>query len=74
MIAQVFVIDGCFAKCLLQWHFLEKRNAEDLQDFAQRLPQTQLFLDDGDQNIGAYGDPDLRLDGVFGGAKKGFDA
>jgi hypothetical protein len=30
----------------------------------------QTFLCDGDQYVGGYGNPDLRLDGVLAGAKE----
>ena len=34
----------------------------------------QTFLCNGDQHIGAHGNPDLRLHGVFAGAQKLLDA
>ena len=34
----------------------------------------QTFLCDSDQNVGGYGDPDLRLDRVLAGAKEHLDA
>ena len=34
----------------------------------------QTFLGNGDQNVGGYGDPDLRLDSVLAGAKEHLDA
>ena len=33
----------------------------------------ELLFDNGHENINGDGDPDLRLDGVFGGSVKGFD-
>ena len=51
-------------KCLVYRGFLEKRHAQDLQDFVQREVHLPLLLDDGDQHIGANRYPDLRLHGV----------
>jgi hypothetical protein len=34
----------------------------------------KLLLDDGNQHVGRYGAPDLRLDGVLAGAQKAPDA
>jgi hypothetical protein len=36
------------------------------------LAQIQAFLHDGYKNINRDGDPDLGLDGIFGGTIKGF--
>ncbi len=33
----------------------------------------QALLDDGDQNVNRYGDPELRLDRVFRGTEESFD-
>ncbi len=34
----------------------------------------KLLLDDGDQHVGGYGTPDLRLHGVLAGAQESLDA
>ena len=34
----------------------------------------QTFLRDGDQQVGGYGNPDLRLHRVFAGAQETLDA
>jgi hypothetical protein len=34
----------------------------------------QTFLRNGDQQVGRYGNPDLRLDGVLAGAKEHLDS
>lgn len=34
----------------------------------------QTFLRNGNQQVGGYSDPDLRLDGVLAGAKEHLDA
>jgi hypothetical protein len=36
--------------------------------------QAEPFANDGDQNVGADGDPDLGFDGVFAGSVKRLDA
>jgi hypothetical protein len=36
--------------------------------------QMQSFLGNGDQDVGGYGNPDLRLHRVLAGAQKAFDA
>ena len=32
--------------------------------------QSEALLDDGDQNVDRDGNPDLRFDGIFGGAEE----
>ena len=51
-------------KCLVYRGFLEKRDAQDLQDFVQREVYLPFLLDDGDQHIGANRYPNLCLHGV----------
>ena len=51
-------------KCLVYRGFLEKRHAQDLQDFVQREVYLPFLLDDGDQHIGANRYPNLCLHGV----------
>ena len=36
--------------------------------------EAQLLLDDGDQDVGSHGAPDLRFHGVLAGAEEAFDA
>jgi len=55
-------------------NFLEKYNAENLQDFAQTQLDFQFFLDYRHKNVNADGSPDLRLDRVLGCAEKCFDS
>ena len=53
---------------------LEKRDAQDLQDFAQTAVEFQFLLHDGHQHVHAHGNPDLRLDGVDRGPVERLDA
>ena len=68
-------LDFCsrLLKCLCKRHFLEKRNAEDLQDTSSGR-EIEFFLKDGDQHVDADGDPDLGLDRVLGGPEERLDA
>jgi hypothetical protein len=45
-----------FRKYLCNRDFLEKYNAENLQDFAQTQFDFEFFLDDCDKNVNAQGD------------------
>ena len=38
------------------------------------MVEMQTFLRNGDQQVGRYGNPDLRFDGVLAGAKEHFDS
>ena len=53
--------------------FLEKRNAENLQDLAHFAIDPQLFLDDGNEEVYADRDPYLGLDGILGSAEEPLD-
>jgi hypothetical protein len=70
----ISVLRYIFPKYLCNMDFLEKYNAEDLQDFAQTQFDLEFFLDDCDQNVNADGNPDLSLHSVLAGAKKCFDS
>jgi hypothetical protein len=54
--------------------FLEKYNAENLQDFAQTQFDFEFFLDDCNQNVNAYGNPDLSLHSILGSPEECFDS
>src|SRR5262245_43956824 len=56
--------DGCF---------LEKRCGENLKDCVERMRESQLFFNDGDQNVDCHSNPDLGLHTVGGRAEKTFD-
>ncbi len=71
---KVFVLRHSFHKYLRNRNFLEKYNAENLQDFAQTQLDFEFFLDDRHKNVNADGNPDLSLHGVLGGAVKCFDS
>src|SRR3954452_1745637 len=56
---------GFFERKSLNYRdFLEKRDAQDLQDFVQRMSHLQLLANEGHQHINANRDPHLRLHGV----------
>ena|SRR3989304_7602183 len=74
MILETFVLQNVFRKYLCNNNFLEKDNAENLQDFAQTQLDFQLLLDNRYQNVNADGNPDLSLHCVLGSAEKGFDS
>ena len=69
----VFVLRHSFRKYLCNRDFLEKYNAEDLQDFAQTQFDFEFFLDNRYQNVNADGCPDLSFHCVGAGAEKCFD-
>ncbi len=68
------VLQNIFRKYLFHRDFLEKHNAENLQDFAQTQRDFQFLLDDCHQNVNADGNPDLGLHCILGVAKKCFDS
>ena len=70
----IFILPDIFRKYLCNMNFLEKYNAENLQDFAQTQSDLEFSLDDCDQNVNADSDPDLSLHRVLAGAKKCFDS
>lgn len=70
----VFCRDFFARKCLKNRSFLEKADAQNLQNFVQTPVELKFLLDDGDQDVDADGDPDLRLHSVRGGAVKRLDA
>ena len=53
--------------------FLEKRDAENLRDFAEAALDFQFFLQNRNQQVDADGDPELGLDGILGGSVKSLD-
>ena len=59
-----------FRKCLFYKDFLEKYNAENLQDFAQTQLDLEFFLDNRGQNVNADGYPNLGFHGVLGSSEK----
>ncbi len=70
----IFVLQNIFRKYLCNKNFLEKYNAENLQDFAQTQLYFQFLLDNCYQNVNAEGNPDLSFHCVFGRAEKCFDS
>jgi hypothetical protein len=60
--ASLFANDGFFErKCLIYRGFLEKRDAQDLQDFVQRMFHIQLLANDRHEDVNADRNPDLGL-------------
>ena len=64
------VLHNIIRKCLFYRYLLEKRNAENLQDFAKTLLDSKFLLDNSRQQINADSNPYLRFDGVDTGAEK----
>ena len=59
---------------LKRWeHFLEKNDAENLQDFAKTQLDFEFFLENRNKNINADVNPDLSFHCVLGSTKKSFD-
>lgn len=52
-------------KQLIQWDFLEGRNAQNLQKVVERDFYGQLFLDNGNQGIDRNSNPDLGSDRIL---------
>ena len=69
----ISILRKIFPKYLCNRNFLEKYNAENLQDFAQTQLDFQFLLDNRYQNVNADGNPDLGLYCILGRAKKCFD-
>ncbi len=69
----IFVLRNVFRKYLCNRNFLEKYDAENLQDFAQTQIDLKFLLDNRHQNVNADGNPDLSLHCVLGSAEKCFD-
>ena len=60
--ASLLAVDGFFEqKCLVYRGFLEKRDAQDLQDFVQRMLHIQLLTNDRHEDVNADRNPDLGL-------------
>src|ERR1017187_2166060 len=53
-----------FRKQLNQRHFLQTGKTDDLQNLVQALLESVFLLCDGDEEVGAYGGPDLDPDSV----------
>ena len=68
-----FVLRQILRKYLCNRNFLEKYNAENLQDFAQTQLDFEFFLDNRYQNVNTDGNSDLGLHCVLGSAEKCFD-
>ncbi len=61
-------------KHLIQWNFLKQSETQNLQNCVEIGLEHEAFFDDRHQHIDWDGDPDLTLDGIFGGAEKRFDS
>jgi hypothetical protein len=69
----IFILQGIFRKYFCNRNFLEKYNAENLQDFAQTQFDFQFLLDNRYQYVNADGTPDLGLYSIGTGTEEGFD-
>jgi len=58
---------------LIQWSFLEDRDAQNLQKRVEGNLQGQPLLNDRGKNIDRDGNPDLRFHGVLGSPQKSLD-
>jgi hypothetical protein len=54
-----------FRKQLIQWKFLKRRHAQNLQKSVERKLQGQPLLDDRDKRVNCDGHPDLGPDGIL---------
>ena len=54
--------------------FLEKRCGENLQNCVKRVLETELFFENGDEQIDGHGYPDLNLHAVGRSPKETLDA
>ena len=61
-------------KQLIQWDFLERGHAQDLQEIVEREVHGHLFLDDRNERINRHGYPDLRPHRVLRRSIKRLDA
>ena len=52
-------------KQLIQWDFLERGHAQDLQEIVERKLHGQILLDDRDERINRDGHPNLRPNRVL---------
>ena len=66
--------DDLLGKRLKNRRFLEKAQAQNLQNLVQAPVDLEFLLDDRDQDVGAHGNPDLGLHRVFGRAIKRLDS
>ena len=58
----------------MQRHFLKRVNTQELQSSVQVSGQVELLVEDGDDQIYGYRDPDLSFHRVGAGSQKVFDA
>jgi hypothetical protein len=58
---------------LINRYFLERVNAQDLENFVEIFLQMELLFQDGHKNVDANGDPNLGLHRIGCGAKEAFD-
>ncbi len=70
---EILVLRLAFCKYLHNRDFLEKYDAENLQDFAQTQLDFEFFLDNSYQNVDTDSNPDLSFHCVLGSAEKCFD-
>ena len=68
-----FIWSNLARKGLKNRRFLEKAQAQNLQNVVQAPVELEFLFDDGDQDVGADGNPDLSFHGVVGGPLKGLD-
>ncbi len=69
LIRNVFALDS-----LQKRRFLEQSETQNLQNSVQAQIDLEFLFDNRDQDVGANGNPDLRLHGIVGRTTKGFDS
>ena len=60
-------------KSVMQGHFLEQGDTQDLENCVETLRQPEALLQDRDEHVHSDRNPDLGLHGVLGGAVEGLD-
>ena len=70
---RISILQNIFRKYFCNRDFLEKHDAENLQDFAQTQLDRQFLLDNRYQNVNTDGDPDLSFYRVLGSTEKCLD-
>ena len=68
------VLQRCFRKYLVHINVVEKRDAENLQDFDEFAVNIEFLFHDGHEHVYADGDPDLCGEGVERRAEERLDA
>ena len=74
MILRIFQFVEICRNGLQNRRFLEKREAQNLEDFVEAAVRLQFLLYDGHEHVDGDGGPDLGLDRVLRRTVEGLDA